>query len=87
MADDLKPGTPIFRCLERLARPDTTADNALMVIRTPLQCEPTFPPAWETEMAFEVASMRIFLLRKNADAGTVETDEISDAELDEAAAD
>jgi 16S rRNA (guanine966-N2)-methyltransferase len=87
MADDLKPGTPIFRCLERLARPDTTTDNALLVIRTPLQCEPTFPPAWTTEMVFEVASMRIFLLRKNADAGPVETDEISDEEADEAAAD
>lgn len=85
MADDLKPGTPIFRCLERLARPDTTTDNALLVIRTPLQCEPTFPPAWSTEMVFEVASMRIFLLRKNADAGPVETGEVGDEEPDEVA--
>lgn len=86
MADDLKPGQPLYRCLERLARPDTTTENALLVVRTPLDCKPTFPPAWTTEMVFEVASMSIYLLRKNAGGGLEKGDD-SDGETSDEATD
>lgn len=87
MADDLKPGTPLFRCLERLARTDTTTDGALLVVRVPIHCQPEFPPAWSTEMVFEVASMAIHLLRKTGgtahDLGsTAEDDSPADADGD-----
>ena len=89
MARDLRPGQPLYRCLDRLARPEVSIDNALLVIRTPQQCDPQYPPVWTTEMVLEIASMKIYLLRKNLAALPLEAeggDNTGDDEGDEDAA-
>lgn len=64
MIADLKPGSPLFRSLDRLARDDVTASDALLILRTPPRAEFRLPAAWTPEQTIQVSSMQINLLRK-----------------------
>jgi 16S rRNA (guanine966-N2)-methyltransferase len=66
VAGDLEPGGVWHRCLLRLSRPTLSADNCLLVVRTPRDADFALPPMWETEYVIDVASMRITLAVKNS---------------------
>ena len=64
MADDIQPGQPIYRSLERLARPDVSAPDALLVLRVPERATYDLPPMWKTEWQLTMSNMLIDVCRK-----------------------
>ncbi|QDT52875.1 Ribosomal RNA small subunit methyltransferase D [Caulifigura coniformis] len=64
MADDIRPGEPIYKALERLARPDVSADDALLVLRVPEYATYELPPAWKTEWQLTMSNMLLDVCRK-----------------------
>ena len=61
----LQPGTPMFKSLQRLAQAALTTPNCLLVLRIPERFEPQLPPEWSQvgdELA--VGSMRIRFYEK-----------------------
>lgn len=67
MVETLAPGRPLYRALERLARPEISSGDALLILRTPEQ--PTFelPPQWMPRDAWSFSTMEIHLFRRSAD--------------------
>ena len=64
---ELRPGTLLYRSLDRLTRPELTSSNVLLVLRTPNEAKFVMPLAWETTQVLTVASMDIHLLQKRMD--------------------
>jgi 16S rRNA (guanine966-N2)-methyltransferase len=64
-SNELHVGGELRRCLERLLRPDITADHALLVVRTPKESPADLPAGWTIIRELEVASMRITLAEKD----------------------
>lgn len=64
---ELHPGTLLYRSLDRLTRSELTADDALLVLRTPAEAKFVMPLAWETTQVVSIASMDIHLMRKRLD--------------------
>lgn len=64
----IQPGGALARCVTRLARPDITAPNVLVVFRTPVENEYPLPIQWRVVRTLEVASMRITMAEKNPEA-------------------
>lgn len=64
MAEDLQPGQPIYRSLERLARTDVSAPDALLVLRVPEYATYELPAAWKTEWQLTMSNMLIDVCRK-----------------------
>jgi len=71
MADDIQPGEPIYKALQRLARPDVSAPDALLVLRVPEYATYELPSAWKTEWQMTMSNMLIDVCRKQP--GTAET--------------
>jgi 16S rRNA (guanine966-N2)-methyltransferase len=65
MVSYIKPGDSLYKSLERLARSDVSAQEALMVFRTPEDAEFTLPPAWQIEKTWDISSMNIHLAKKS----------------------
>jgi len=59
-----------YKALTRLARPDVTAEDALLVIRTAEHAEYQVPPEWRLQECLKRSSMAIRFL--------VKTDQVSD---------
>jgi 16S rRNA (guanine966-N2)-methyltransferase len=59
MVPTLQPGTPLFRALQRLARPDVSAATAQLVLRVPERAEFVMPPAWTRHWSLEISSMEL----------------------------
>ncbi len=64
MVADLRPGTPFHAAVERLARPDVTVEDAVLVLRTPKNSEFELPAPWYVEEAFDVSTMSFHVCRK-----------------------
>ena len=64
MVADIKPTTPFYKSLERLARDGIAADNALLVLRTPRKAEFECPPVWVLDRMYEFHNMTIHLFDK-----------------------
>lgn len=64
---ELRPGTLLYRSLDRLTRAELTNDNVLLVLRTPTEAKFVMPLAWETTQVFTIASMDIHLMHKRLD--------------------
>jgi 16S rRNA (guanine966-N2)-methyltransferase len=56
----------LWRCLQRLLRPDITSDRALLVLRSPKETVVELPAGWMIAKELAVASMRITLAEKAA---------------------
>jgi 16S rRNA (guanine966-N2)-methyltransferase len=69
MVADIRPGTPLYRSLERLARDGVTAPGALLVLRTPEQSRFTCPPCWEAVQTLEFTTMDVHLFESRPPAG------------------
>lgn len=63
-ASRMKAGTMLFRSLERLARDEVTANDALLVFRCGHQTEFEVPPVWRLEQLLNYSSMDVHLFRK-----------------------
>ncbi|MEX0728582.1 MAG: 16S rRNA (guanine(966)-N(2))-methyltransferase RsmD [Planctomycetaceae bacterium] len=65
LAPDIKAGLPLFKSLQRLARPDVTSDEAILILRTPERLELTLPEAWQLEEKANYSTMDIAIYRKH----------------------
>lgn len=66
MIKQLKRGSPLYRSLLRLARAELSAQNALMVLRTPTESKFDLPEAWVPFRVLTLGGMEMHLLRKEA---------------------
>lgn len=68
MIGDLKPGSALYRALQRLLKEDVTSPHALLVLRTPAKCEFEIPPEWVYDRTIDLNSMRVHLYDKTLPA-------------------
>ncbi|MBX3443962.1 MAG: RsmD family RNA methyltransferase [Planctomyces sp.] len=66
MIEDLHPGTPLYRSLERLAKPDVTSPDAWLILRTPEHSVYELPPPWASEWTLTMSNMTIDVCRKRS---------------------
>ena len=59
ITDQLRPGTPLFRALLRLTRPDVAADGAELILRTPLRQAIVVPDGWRPHRDMTLGGMSI----------------------------
>jgi 16S rRNA (guanine966-N2)-methyltransferase len=71
MVKDLKPGSELFKALERLAAEQCSSENALLIFRTPSRADFEMPEAWVFDRTYKVSSMEVHLFDKKS----VETEE------------
>ncbi|MFN0196884.1 MAG: 16S rRNA (guanine(966)-N(2))-methyltransferase RsmD [Planctomycetaceae bacterium] len=67
MASEIKPGLPLYKSLIRLARPDVTSAEALMIVRTSEGLELTVPDVWILEEKATYSTMDISIFRKSSE--------------------
>jgi 16S rRNA (guanine966-N2)-methyltransferase len=77
MASDLQPGTPIFKAMQRLARPETSSEDSWLLLRVPEHAEFEMPECWAEEWQLTMSNMTIYVCRKQLSAATV-SDEIEE---------
>ena len=64
MIADIRPGTPIYRSLERLARDDVSTENSLLVLRTPKNTDFQCPAQWRLDRVIDLKTMEVHLFDK-----------------------
>ncbi len=64
MVPDVQPRSPLYRSLERLARPGIAAENALLLFRTPLKSQFTMPPEWKPDRTLTLSNMEVHWYRR-----------------------
>ena len=72
MADGIEPGRPLFKSLQRCARPELCAADAELILRVPALLDVTVPPEWEVYRELGVGGMK-FLMCDRADFSPEET--------------
>ena len=88
MVPDIKPGTPLYRSLQRVSREGIAAPDALLLLRTPKFAEFELPACWQIEYVSEYSSMTVHWFRRievSADADQIDesiNEESPDAEPD-----
>ncbi|MBI1314131.1 16S rRNA (guanine(966)-N(2))-methyltransferase RsmD [bacterium] len=81
LVPEIQSGTPLFKSLERLARADATADDALMLFRTPQRSLFHIPEFWQCERTIDYSTMEVHWLRKVASKPVADaTGEAAEAE-------
>ncbi|MGC1275749.1 MAG: RsmD family RNA methyltransferase [Planctomycetaceae bacterium] len=69
IADQIRPGTPLYKSLERLARPEIASDVVELVLRVPLRQQIVLPGVWECSELLSMGDMAIHWLRRTGAAG------------------
>jgi 16S rRNA (guanine966-N2)-methyltransferase len=64
MVSQIRSGTMFYKSLIRLAKPTITADDALVLFRTPLESTFELPDCWEIVAELEYPTMKIYWLQK-----------------------
>lgn len=64
MTRKIRPGDEVFAALERLASPQTTDPDALLILRTPREADITLPDPWTQRKRIEISSMAMVFLGK-----------------------
>ena len=59
IASDLQPGGVLYRALARLTRPGITADDAELILRTPVRLPIAVPAVWKLDRQMDIGSMTI----------------------------
>lgn len=75
LVESIAPGSPLFKAVERIARNDFTAPDALLVFRTPERATFTLPDCWrpsEELPQIEFKTMTVYLFEKSAAGGEAE---------------
>jgi 16S rRNA (guanine966-N2)-methyltransferase len=68
MIDALRAGSPLYRSLERLARPDVTSLEALLLLRTPADAGFEMPTVWQADRRLDIAGMEVHWYRRGGEA-------------------
>lgn len=68
MIQGLRAGTPLYRALQRLARPAISAERARLILRTPERAEFDMPPQWKLDWTMTMSNMDIHVCTKHAAA-------------------
>ena len=68
MAPTIGPGRPLYRSLERVAKPEISSEEAELIVRVPVHEEVTLPPVWAVYRELKVGGMK-FLMCDRADSG------------------
>ncbi len=69
LVETFAPGSPLFKAVQRIARPEFTAPDALLLLRTPENAEFQLPGCWqpwEPLPRLQFASMDVYLYEKVA---------------------
>lgn len=82
MADGMKPGTGLFRVLQRLGRPEITTVDSLVVFRTAAEASFVLPNCWEIDDVIHVGSMDLHLIRRSSHPGEEANGDDADSEFD-----
>lgn len=82
LVPEIQSGSHLYKSLERLARPDVTADDALMLFRTPLHSLFELPEYWQCERKVDYSKMEVHWLRKVASKRIAEKPDEADAQSD-----
>ncbi|MDG2387924.1 MAG: 16S rRNA (guanine(966)-N(2))-methyltransferase RsmD [Planctomycetaceae bacterium] len=69
----LKPKTPMFQSLERLAREKITSTDARLIFRVPSFCEYQMPDQWTLDWKLPLSSMDMHIYRKSDNQPVEET--------------
>lgn len=64
MVAEIKPGTMLFKSLERLARPTVSSQVCRLVLRTPEHATFDMPTDWELERTMNFSTMDVSVFRK-----------------------
>lgn len=67
MAERIQPGAPLMRALERLAKPEVSAERARLVLRVPEYCRFEVPVAWSHDWTLNMSNMEVHLYTKRVD--------------------
>ena len=70
MIESLKEGSPIYRSLQRLARPNVTSPDVLLLIRTPQDAQFTVPDPWQSAWTLSRSTMEIHAFGKSTNSET-----------------
>jgi 16S rRNA (guanine966-N2)-methyltransferase len=68
LAPKIRPGSLLYAALERLAKPELVAPNALLVFRCDNDAVFELPPAWKAFQEHRVSKMIIYFFRFQPDA-------------------
>lgn len=79
-AKEVQPGGALHRCIVRLARPDITAPECRLIVRTPKEEDYPLPAPWHTVQELVIASMRILIAQKSLNEVVAEDDDTMDNE-------
>ena len=75
---DMEPGSVLSKSLTRLARPNVSSEDALLLIRTPERFELPIPSGWSLRECWPVSTMKIWNLTKSPpDTESTEESEIT----------
>lgn len=66
IADQIRPGTPLFKSIERLGRNELLSARGEMVLRVPLRQKIVLPDVWHRHALLEMGGMAIYRLRLTA---------------------
>lgn len=64
MIAGLRAGTPLFRALQRLARPTVSAERARLILRTPERAEFDVPGDWRLDWTLTMSNMDVHVYTK-----------------------
>ena len=76
LVETMQPGRPLFKSLRRLARDTVTADDVLMVFRTPADSVFSMPEPWTREDTWQKSGMDLHLFSKTTEV--TETAEVTE---------
>lgn len=65
IADQIRPGTPLFKALERLARPNISSDDCELILRVPIRQAVTIPSAWRCDKTLKIGGMALHHLSRS----------------------
>jgi 16S rRNA (guanine966-N2)-methyltransferase len=68
LASQIKSGKLLYSALERLARAGVTADDALLIFRSPHHTEFEMPAVWTPDQTLVINKMDIHFFRKSGNA-------------------
>jgi len=76
MAEEIRPGVPIYEALERLAREQVSSPGAQLIFRCGHGTQMQFPPTWELENQFRVTSMDLYVFRRGTPVSQPEAEAV-----------
>ncbi|MEO1994210.1 MAG: 16S rRNA (guanine(966)-N(2))-methyltransferase RsmD [Planctomycetaceae bacterium] len=65
MTQDMRAGDRMYKSLQRLAREQVTTDSCLLLLRTPVRCQPDVPVVWQPDWTLKISSMMIHAFQKS----------------------